>query len=71
MSLPLPFFVLASQIWYIFLDTSYILTIDFSTVDQPVHLYGQVRINFHKSEVIPMNLDQAQIHEISHILATV
>jgi len=34
------------------------------------HISG-IRINFHKSEVIPMNLDQAQIHEISHILATV
>jgi len=26
-----------------------------------------MRINFHKTEVIPMNLDQTQIHEISHI----
>jgi hypothetical protein len=26
-------------------------------------------INFHKSEVIPMNLDEGQVHEIAHVLS--
>ena len=26
-----------------------------------------MRINFYKSEVVPMNLDPVQVHEISHI----
>jgi hypothetical protein len=35
-------------------------------------LFEQVsgmRINFHKSEVIPLNLEEDVVHDISHILA--
>jgi hypothetical protein len=28
-----------------------------------------MRINFHKSEVIPLNLEEDVVHEISHILS--
>jgi hypothetical protein len=28
-----------------------------------------MRINFHKSEMIPLNLKDEQVHEITHILS--
>jgi hypothetical protein len=28
-----------------------------------------MRINFHKSEWVPMNLDEDQIHEIAHVVS--
>jgi hypothetical protein len=27
-----------------------------------------MKINFHKNEIIPMNLEEGQIHEIAHVL---
>jgi hypothetical protein len=55
-------------------------TLLFSTCDKEairnlkcvLMLFEQVsgmRINFHKSEWVPMNLDEDQIHEIAHVVS--